>query len=141
MGVFQSAEELYAAIGGLFDKGAAHPEMGPKVGAGKVVIRFEYSDPDSALTIDSRSEQEPGRYFRVYRGDTPVKPDVVMTMKADVAHQFWLGNVNITVALARGQMKVRGPLQQIMKLIPVIKPAFDIYKAHLDELGLSHLKG
>lgn len=141
MGIFSSKEEVYAAIGGLFEKGAVHPEMGPKVAAGKVIIRFEYSDPDSALTIDARNEPAPGASFRVLHEETDVKPDVTMQMKADIAHQFWLGQVNITTALARGQMRVKGPLQQIMKLIPVIKPAFDIYKEHLDTLGLGHLKG
>ena len=30
-----------------------------------------------------------------------------MTMEADTAHRFWLGKVNVTVALARGQMKAK----------------------------------
>ena len=29
-------------------------------------------------------------------------------MEADTAHRFWLGKVNVTVALARGQIKAEG---------------------------------
>ena len=42
-------------------------------------------------------------------GETDLEPEVVMTMDADMAHLFWLGKVNVTVALARGQMKANGP--------------------------------
>ena len=50
-------------------------------------------------------------------------------MDADTAHRFWLGKVNVTVALARGQMKAKGPVAKILKLVP------------LDEAGLPALPG
>lgn len=62
-----------------------------------------------------------------------------MTMKADIAHQFWLGKVNLVAALAKGQMKAVGPIQSIIKLIPVIKPAFELYPQYLKEIGRSDL--
>ena len=33
-------------------------------------------------------------------------------MEADTAHRFWLGQVNVTVALARGQIKAKGPVRR-----------------------------
>ena len=39
-------------------------------------------------------------------------------MEADTAHRFWLGRVNVTVALARGQIKAKGPVAKILKLVP-----------------------
>ena len=50
-------------------------------------------------------------------------------MDADTAHRFWLGKVNVTVALARGQMKAKGPVAKILKLVP------------LDQAGLPALPG
>ena len=44
-----------------------------------------------------------------------------MTMEADTAHRFWLGKVNVTVALARGQMKAKGPVAKILKLVPLVE--------------------
>ena len=38
-----------------------------------------------------------------------MEPEVTMSMAADTAHRFWLGQVNITVAIARGQIKAKGP--------------------------------
>ena len=58
-----------------------------------------------------------------------------MTMEADTAHNFWLGKVNITVALARGQMKAKGPVAKILKLVPLVKPVFPRYKKLLRDGG------
>ena len=62
-----------------------------------------------------------------------MEPEVVMTMDADTAHRFWLGKVNVTVALARGQMKAKGPVAKILKLVPLTKPVFPRYRALLEE--------
>ena len=64
-----------------------------------------------------------------------MEPEVVMTMEADTAHRFWLGKVNVTVALARGQMKAKGPVAKILKLVPLVKPVFPRYRAQLEEDG------
>ena len=62
-----------------------------------------------------------------------------MTMDADVAHRFWLGKVNVTIAIARGQIKTRGPVAKILKLVPLVKPVFPRYRAQLEAAGRSDL--
>ena len=56
-------------------------------------------------------------------------------MEADTAHRFWLGKVNVTVALARGEIKAKGPVAKILKLVPLTKPVFPRYKAQLEAEG------
>ncbi len=137
MAVFKDPSEVYQCIGGLFRKALADP-LSQKVADSKISVRFNYSDPDSSITVDAKNPP-PGQPYAIYEGDNPIKPDVVMTMKADVAHQFWLGKVNLVAALAKGQMKAVGPIQSIIKLIPVIKPAFELYPQHLKEIGRGDL--
>ena len=48
--------------------------------------------------------------------DNDKKPEVEMSMKADVAHKFWFGKVNLVAALARRQMIAKGPVPKILKL-------------------------
>jgi putative sterol carrier protein len=62
-----------------------------------------------------------------------------MTMDADTAHRFWLGKVNVTVALARGQIKAKGPVAKILRLVPLTKPVFPRYKAQLQAAGRGDL--
>jgi putative sterol carrier protein len=72
-------------------------------------------------------------------GETAMEPEVVMTMDADTAHRFWLGKVNVTVALARGQMKAKGPVAKILKLVPLTKPIFPRYRKQLEDQGRQDL--
>jgi putative sterol carrier protein len=64
---------------------------------------------------------------------------VIMSMAADTAHRFWLGKVNVTVALARGQIKAKGPVAKILKLVPLMKPVFPRYEQMLEEAGRKDL--
>ncbi len=137
MAVFKDASEVYECIGGLFRRAMTDP-LSQKVADSKIAVRFNYSEPDSAITVDAKNPP-PGQPYAIYEGETSAKPDVVMTMKADIAHQFWLGKVNLVAALAKGQMKAVGPIQSIIKLIPVIKPAFELYPQYLKEIGRSDL--
>jgi len=137
MAVFKDASEVYQCIGGLFRRAMTDP-LAEKVAASKISVQFNYSDPDASITVDAKNPPQ-GQPYAVHEGEVSFKPDVVMSMKADVAHQFWLGKVNLVAALAKGQMKAVGPIQNIIKLIPVIKPAFELYPEYLKEIGRSDL--
>jgi hypothetical protein len=62
-----------------------------------------------------------------------------MMMKADTAHRFWLGEVNVTRAIARGEIKPKGPVAKILRLVPLAKPVFPRYKAMLEKDGRAEL--
>jgi hypothetical protein len=68
-----------------------------------------------------------------------LKPDVVMTMKADVSHAFWHGKVNLVAALAKRDIVASGPIPKILKLLPAIAPLYQMYPALLREKGLGSL--
>ena len=72
-------------------------------------------------------------------GETEMEPEVTMRMKADTAHRFWLGKVNVTVAIARGEIKPQGPVAKILRLVPLTKPVFPRYKALLESQGRQDL--
>jgi hypothetical protein len=93
------------------------------------------NDPESRITVEMR----PDREMRVDLGPSDLDPEVIMTMEADTAHLFWLGKVNVTVALARGQIQAKGPVAKILKLVPLVKPAFPRYEEMLREAGRADL--
>jgi hypothetical protein len=49
-------------------------------------------------------------------------------MAADIADKFWRGEYNLAVGLAKGAVKSKGPVNTILKLVPLTKPLFPIYK-------------
>jgi len=58
-----------------------------------------------------------------------------MSMSADDGHKFWLGELNIPMAMARGKVKVGGPVGKLLRLLPAMQPAFTIYRTFLQERG------
>jgi putative sterol carrier protein len=126
---FKDADEVYAYIGRLFEELAHDDELAPKFQKANTIVQYQYREPESQITV-KLIEGEEGQ---VDCGTTTLEPEVVMTMDADTAHRFWLGKVNVTVALARGQMKARGPVAKILKLVPLVKPVFPRYRAILEE--------
>jgi putative sterol carrier protein len=132
---FKDADEVYATIGKLFQDLAEDEELGPKFRKANTIVRYEFRNPDSVLTVRLQ-EGQPGD---VDFGDSDMEPDVTMSMEADTAHKFWLGQVNVTVALARGQIKAKGPVAKILKLVPLTKPVFPRYVAQLEAQGREDL--
>ncbi len=132
---FKDADEVYEFIGKLFEDLADDEELGPKFRKANTIVQYQYSNPDSQITV----KMIDGEDGQVDTGDTTLEPEVVMTMEADTAHKFWLGKVNVTVALARGQMKAKGPVAKILKLVPLVKPVFPRYRAMLEEKGRTDL--
>jgi putative sterol carrier protein len=135
MPYFKDADEVYATIGKLFQDLADDEELAPKFRKANTIVRYEFRDPDSEITLRLQ-EGQPGD---VDFGESEMEPDVTMSMAADTAHRFWLGQVNVTVALARGQIKAKGPVAKILKLVPLTKPVFPRYKAQLEAQGRDDL--
>jgi putative sterol carrier protein len=133
--IFKDDQEVYDFIGKLFVELQDDEELSPKFRRADTIVQYRYSNPESQITVKMK-EGEDGQ---VDFGPTELEPEIVMTMEADTAHKFWLGKVNVTMALARGQMKAKGPVAKILKLVPLVKPVFPRYQQMLREKGREDL--
>jgi putative sterol carrier protein len=132
---FKNAQEVYDTIGKLFADLADDEELAPKFRKANTIVQYQHRDPDSTITVRLKEDEPTDVDF----GETEMEPDVVMSMEADTAHRFWLGQVNVTTALARGQIKASGPVAKILKLVPLTKPVFPRYTALLEAQGRDDL--
>ena len=135
MAVFKDDQEVYQYIGKLFQDLATDDDLGPRFRKADTIVQYQYSNPDSQITVKMKDGEE----GQVDFGTTSLDPEIVMVMEADTAHKFCLGKVNVTMALARGQMKAKGPVAKILKLVPLTKPIFPRYKEMLEENGREDL--
>ncbi|CAN5567531.1 SCP2 sterol-binding domain-containing protein [soil metagenome] len=137
MALFNDAQDVYDTIGKLFADLSENEELSPKFRKANTILRHEYRDPDATITMRIREDEE----VQVDLGETEMEPEVVLSMEADTAHRFWLGQVNIQAALSSGEIKASGPVAKILKLVPLTKPVYPIYKAQLEEQGREDLVG
>lgn len=131
MGYFANTEELNKVMDILWNKIKEQPDMSKKLVNTKLVVQFKYRDPDGLLTIDCSDGQE----MKIIIGATSLKPIIEMSMKADMAHEFWLGKTNIPLALMSGKIVSKGPTPKALALLPVIQPAYGLYPLVLQEIG------
>jgi hypothetical protein len=132
---FADSTEIYELIGGLFEELAGDAELERQFRATNTTVQYRYRNPEAQITVRT----VPDEPVRIDFGQTEMEPQVVMTMDADVAHRFWLGKVNVTVALARGQMHAKGPVAKVLKLVPLLRPATPIYRRRLSTAGRDDL--
>jgi len=91
----------------------------------------QYSDPDCSMLVDATVDPP----VVTMNPDPARETEISLAMAADDGHDFWLGNLNMALALAKGKVKVTGPISKIMKLLPAMRPAFPKYKVFLEERG------
>jgi hypothetical protein len=135
MPYFKDAEDVYRHLGRLFEDIIADDDLGARFKAADTVVQIRMRRPDSQLTFKALEAED----LVVDFGITELQPEVVLAMDADTAHRFWLGKVNVTVALARGQISARGPVAKILKLVPLVAPVRERYASRLQDAGREDL--
>lgn len=140
MASFKNTKEVVDAIGGLFEWAGDQKEIADKLKATGLIIRLNYTEPDAMITIDcANPPRKAGHTISWFEGTGDVTPEVEFFMKSDIAHKFWLGKVNLLVALTKRDMVAKGPIFKIMKILPILKPLYAQYPKILEGLGRAEL--
>ena len=122
MSYFSNTEEVYEYLGGVFRK-AADTEVGPKLATADIDLQIYYSDPDAQVLIKMHGDN-----IEVLDGEENEDADVKLFMPADIGDKYWRGEYNLAVGLAKGHVKAKGPVNKILKLVPLTKPVFPMYR-------------
>ncbi len=133
---YRDAEQLYEIYGYFMDKILRDPKAGPKMAKSGIIIKFIYTDPDAEITIDLKNPpQKEGYYGTFYLGPCDLKEDVWSKQAADFSHSFWHGLENPVAAVTKGKIKQGGKITAMLKLLPVVRPAFELFPEVLEEMG------
>ncbi len=128
MPVFETVDELYACIGGLFERMKSHTQTQEALRSLELAVKFTCTKPEASITLVARNGEQ-----AIHYGECDEKPDVELAMTGDVAHQFWMGEINVMGAITKRQIVPIGSLSKIMTLVPLIKAAIQIYPQHYRE--------
>ncbi len=135
---YEDIDQLYEIYGRFMDSVLTDPKIGPKMSKAGIIIKFIYTDPDGEITIDLKNPPEkPGYYGTYYLGPCELKEDVWSKQAADFSHSFWHGLENPIAGVARGKIRQGGKVTAMLKLLPVVRPAFARFPIVLEEMGYS----
>jgi hypothetical protein len=137
---YKDADDLFEIYGQFLARILRDEKIGPKMARARLIIRFIYTDPDCEITIDLKNPpSRPGWHGNFYLGACDLKPDVWSRQSADHSHRFWHGLENPVASVATGKVKQGGNFVAMLKLLPVVRPAFKMFPVVLREMGLDHL--
>ena len=128
MAVFESTEKMYEILGTLFETLFKDEIVSKKFIDSKITIKFIINDPDGYIWLT-----EDGK---VICGEADLKPSIQMTLSGDSCHRFWLKELKMPIALAKGLIKAKGPMPKVLKLLPLLKPAYEAYPDIAKKFGL-----
>ncbi len=132
--VFDDEEMVYDVLGDFFERLKQETDVERALFRTDLCVQFVLTDPNGVITIDAREDE-----VQIHRGAFTGTPEVTLTMSADYAHRFWHGKANLLTALPRRQVKAKGNLPKLLRMLPVLRPAFDRYPQYLREKGLGHM--
>ena len=112
MPYFEDDEAVYRYLAEEFQKWAVDDAGLARGQAADTIVQFHLREPAALITV----KLKPGEAARADLGPTDLVPEIVIRTDADTMRQFCRGDLNLTAALARGQVKARGPVAKLLKL-------------------------
>ena len=120
MSVYGNTERFEKVMSELYSACFEDAKAGPKFKKMNIVLKYIVSDPDADLYVDTGK-------FKVVEGEYDRKPNIELTVRGDVLHDFMLKKFSIAKALGDKKVKVKGPIFKIMKIIPLLSKGFEVY--------------
>ena len=130
MAQIHNDQQVYALLGRLFESVVADDEIGPRLHTVDAIVQQQFRRPDATVTMKLLA----GEDREVITGETDLRPEVVLVMDAVTGHRVWLGELSAMVALSKGQIRARGPVAKILRLIDLVALVAPRYRAQLDAL-------
>lgn len=115
---FETPHQLYTEIGGLLERIATEPAVQETLKSLRLCVRFHYTEPAATMTLTAADGE-----YAIICGPSDALADVELTMTGNVAHRFWLGELNVMEAITKRDIGVNGSLGKMMRLAPLIKMA------------------
>ena len=133
---YRDANHLFEIHGAFWDRLLRDEKIGARMAAHKLIFKLLYNDPDCEITLDLKNPPtKPGYFGTCHLGACELKPDAWSKQSADHSHRFWHGLENPGESVAKGRVTQGGNVVAMLKFLPDLKPAFQVFPSVLGDLG------
>ena len=136
---FESHTQFREVMDRAFGLMSDDPDMGPRLRAADVPMRYEFDDVDLVANIRAARPGEDGNLHWEWTDEIDWEPRVRMTMSTDTANRYFQGKENVAMAIARRRIKTGGDVRAALEILPLTKPVFPRYRAQLEQQGRADL--
>jgi hypothetical protein len=130
MSVFKDEKHVYSTLGSLWKQAFALEEVRSKFNQLGVTVHFIIHEPEAELWLFPDGVVE-GPANQPLQGAL-----LEMEMSGDTAHRFWMDKLSVPLAVAKRQIKARGPINKVLGLLPQLKPLKQLYPEIAKQEGL-----
>lgn len=128
MSLFKDANQMNVFLEDLWKYIVFESGLGEKMREYGVTYKYVITDPDSFLYVDPDN---------VITGKEANRDAVItMELSGDTVIQFWTKQLSLPVALATRKIKSKGPIPKVLKMLPALKPVFDIFPEYCKKHGI-----
>jgi putative sterol carrier protein len=119
MSLFKDTNHMYEFLEDLWKYIVFESGLGEKMKEYGVSYKYILTEPDGYLFVDSEN---------VITGEAANKDAVItMELSGDTVIKFWTKQLSLPVALATRKIKSRGPIPKVLKMLPALKPVYEIF--------------
>jgi putative sterol carrier protein len=122
MAHFETDAEVYDQLGGILNNLVYNSARREQLRQADAVVQFAFRQPDATVTIDARVRKP----ARIDLGETKLRADVVLAMDADTGRALLTGELSPTLALARGDVRTKGPVAKVLRIVPATVGAHEV---------------
>ena len=129
---YESPQQFREVMDRTFALMSEDPDMGPRLKEADVPQRFEFDDLDMVVNIRAGRPDEDGELHWEWTDEIDWEPKVRMNMSSETANKYFQGRENIPIAIARRRIKAGGDVKAALRLIPITKPVYALYRDMVD---------
>jgi putative sterol carrier protein len=122
MAHYETDAEVYDQLGGILNNLVYNSARREQLRQADAVVQFAFRQPDATVTLDVRA----GKRARVDLGETKLRADVVLAMDADTGRALLTGELSPALALARGDVRTKGPVGKVLRVVPATVGAHEV---------------
>ncbi len=122
MAHFESDAEVYDQLGGILNNLVYNSARREQLRQADAVVQFAFRQPDATVTLDVRAHKP----ARIDLGETKLRADVVLAMDADTGRALLTGELSPALALARGDVRTKGPVGKVLRVVPATVDAHEV---------------
>jgi putative sterol carrier protein len=122
MAHFETDAEVYDQLGGILNNLVYNSARREQLRQADAVVQFAFREPSATVTLDVRANKK----VRIDLGETKLRADVVLAMDADTGRALLTGELSPTIALARGDVRTKGPVAKVLRVVPATVGAHEV---------------
>lgn len=116
---FTDTTHMYTFLEDLWKYIVFEAGLGEKMKEYGVTYKYVITEPTGYLYVDPEM---------VLTGSEANKDAVItMELSAETIVKFWTKQLSLPVALATRKIKSKGPIPKVLKMLPALKPVYDIF--------------